>query len=80
MQPWIRFFVGTPRRFCITAGVIFVALVAIFPEAGERAIQNILSAFFGAIVPFERPAIGLFFIILAFAVLFGKVRPGKKGH
>jgi len=49
---WVSFFLGTPKRFLITASVIIFVLAAIFPDVARQMISNALYAVLSAVAPY----------------------------
>jgi hypothetical protein len=82
-QHWVRFFVGTPPRFLITALGLLVIFAAMRPDLAQQGVTNALNAIFGSIAPFFQPALmiviigfGFYFLLKAFRGSSGK----KKDH
>lgn len=73
MQVWLRFFVGTPRRFLTTAGVLVIIFGLFEPQVVGDAVRNLLTALFNAVMPFVQPVLILGFIILGLGVMIRNV-------
>jgi hypothetical protein len=82
MRHWFAFFLGTPRRFLATVGVLLGIFAAFRPDVVQQGVTNALNGLFGALTPFVQPALEIVVIGLAFwffgrAFLSGS-RPHKK--
>ncbi|MGH7175468.1 MAG: hypothetical protein ACREGR_03875 [Minisyncoccia bacterium] len=79
MNVWIRFFIGTPRRFLATCGGLIVIFGLIAPQAMGEAVRALLVALAQAVAPFIQPllTLGIIFIGLGFA-LRGVWKRGSK--
>ena len=70
MGVWIRYFIGTPRRFTVTAIVVAVVTVIFNPSILVIAINRLVAA----IMPLLGPAL---VVLIVFAGLRMIVRGGK---
>jgi hypothetical protein len=68
---WFRFFLGTPRRFCVTLAVLALATVVIFPSLLALAVARLLAA----VMPLIGPAL---MIVIVFAGLRMIVGGGRR--
>lgn len=59
---WVSFFLGSPKRFLITASFVIFALAAIFPDAAQKMISNALRAITSAVMPY---ASEILYIVIA---------------
>jgi len=69
LLPWIRFFVGTPRRFLATATVFALAFVLAFPgllKAAAFRLAEELGPVFGLAIQVAIVLIGLRLILSPF--------------
>jgi hypothetical protein len=78
VRTWIHFFIGTPKRFLITASACLVIYFCFRPDVLKRTVTNLLSGLLNAIVgtvqPLEGPLLSIL-IALAIAVwLIHKIR------
>jgi hypothetical protein len=80
MSAWIRFFVGTPKRFMWTVAGLFVLTAALFPDLAQRALFNVLNAFFGAIAPLEGPLLTLAIVVFGLYIMFKPYRKKRRGN
>ena len=67
MDPWIRFFLGTPRRFCVTLGAFALVVVVLDPCILALAV----SRFIIAVTPLLGPALTIFIVFVAFRMILG---------
>ncbi len=66
MGNWIRFFVGTPRRFLATAAVLGLIAVMINPGLLRTAVERLLVE----VSPLLGPVISLIIVIGALRIIF----------
>ncbi len=78
MNQWVSFFIGTPKRFLWSMALAFVVFAAIFPGLAQRAVFNVLDAFFGALAPLEGPLITLGIVAFGFYVILKPFREKKR--
>ena len=63
---WVRFFLGTPRRFLTTFSIVALLLVVAFPGLLRFAIERLLIE----ISPLFGPAFGILLLAAAFRLIF----------
>lgn len=74
MNNWIRFFIGTPQRFLVTAGFVGLVVVMIKPGLLQMAVNRLLAE----ISPLFGPIIQIAILIFAFKIIFSAFSGGKR--
>ena len=67
MNQWVQFFLGTPQRFCVTALVVGLITVMVFPELLAVAIERLLVA----MMPLMAPALTVLIVLAGIRMMFG---------
>lgn len=67
MEAWIRFFLGTPRRFCVTFVAVALVVVIIFPGLLALAVARFLAA----VTPVIGPAMMILIVIAGLRMILG---------
>lgn len=71
MRSWIRFFLGTPRRFLWTMSVPGAVFAYYRPDVVQQAVFNLLNAVFAGVAPFFGPLLMLGIIWFGFKMILG---------
>ena len=67
MDVWVRFFLGTPRRFCTTAIALALVVVIFNPCLLSLAVARLLTA----LMPVTGPAMMVVIIVVALRMIGG---------
>lgn len=78
MEPWVRFFLGTPRRFLGTLGGLTAMFGLFFPEVVGAAVHNLFVALIQAILPLVQPLLVIGFALFGIKVIISGIFPKKK--
>jgi len=78
MGAWIRFFIGTPKRFLaslVGAGFVF----GLFrPDLIQQAVYDLFQAVLTAITPFIEPLLTLGIVFIGLGIILRVLFGGKK--
>ena len=76
MRHWIRFFVGTPRRFLATLAGIGLIVVMINPLLLAIAVARLIDA----ISPILGPALTILIVLAGIRIILGSFGGGGRGR
>jgi hypothetical protein len=70
---WLRFFLGSPRRFLLTLAGLFILVAMAAPQVAALALSNVLNAFIAAVGPSAGPLLAI--AIAVWAIWYVMLRP-----
>ena len=75
---WVRFFVGTPRRFLATMVVPMMIFAYFRPDIIQTSLHNLLEALLLAVAPFVEPLMVLAVVCIGLGMMLRGVWSGGK--